>query len=263
MASLANENLVIPDEKTPRVMGYLNVIFGSFLILTNLTMVAFLFIAPTLGRALDRWQSQQNASFDASHRDAIAKAKAKEAAATTEPERAEAHSGVAILEAKTPTKIPSLSIGVRSMDDPRLFACHMVDSFTGMILNIFLIASGGGLLGLREWGRRMAIVVASVALVRRTILMLVAILYIGPIQTAIMAPDLEAMKEQFRTAQAAGAPGFFFSPQWMSAQVSATAIVFAIAASIYPILVLIKLTNRRVRAACLMIAKPPREGGSW
>lgn len=261
MAIPNSDRVVVPDEKTPRRYGLLNVVFASVLLLLNVGMAGFYVLAPALAAGLDRWQAGQNAEMMARHRAGIEEWKKKEAEAPTEAERAAAKQEVARLESSPAPQMPSMTIGMKSMSDPRVVAYGVTEVATGLILNVLMLVGGVGLLGLREWGRKMAVAVAALKLVRLALLVAVCLALIVPIQVAAISKELGQQMEQLNAAQAkAGAAGFFLSPQWISAQSTGGVVLNAIAASVYPILVLVMLNKARVKAACDGSAKPaPRE----
>jgi hypothetical protein len=276
MADQLEGKWVVPNPQIPRSFGMMNLVFGILLFLLGAGFLAAYIIAPGFQKKLvvniKEQQETAKARRDAELVDIKAKetaARAKEAAAKTKEETEKAKEELTSIkeerEALENHVEPDLSamtdmMGWNVMSDIRLTIYYFSEVISGMVLNVLMVISGVGLLGLAEWGRRLALGVAWLKILRWVAMLVVTLIVIVP----IMSEKMDKMFQQVQTqAQSRGktAATPMVGLGQMTAIVSAIGVVFsALVASIFPGISLWFLTRPPTRAACLQrskAAEPP------
>jgi ABC-type transport system involved in cytochrome bd biosynthesis fused ATPase/permease subunit len=237
------------------MIGTLNLIFSSVLLLCGMCLGAsllmqfvFMAIAPKIQETAEKQQQtlrqQQIDIF-----------KAQENAAATDAEKARIAARRQLFEQqKTPT------VPINEMAD--VWANRTVNGFwltdfcSGLFVNILLFASGIGLLAAKSWGRKLAVWVAVLKLIRLLALYGVAIVVVVPEGSKLFA-DLAAKSAAQQRQQQPQPPGQPATPKLDQAFVAVYSIagtVFAVSmivfGSIYPAIMLWVLTRPKVKLAC-------------
>ena len=96
-------------------------------------------------------------------------------------------------------------MGWNIMSDMRLAIYYFAEVTAGMVLNVLMVISGVGLLGLAEWGRRLAIGVAWLKIVRWVAMVVVTMVVIVPITTEKTTKGLQQIQAQAK-AKSGGRP---------------------------------------------------------
>jgi hypothetical protein len=252
MSRNAPESLVIPDEKTPRLFGTLNIVFGSVLLLCNLIQGGFYVAAPMIKNLVETWQVQLNATFKTQAETREAELKRRVVAAKTEADKAQAQADLDAYLAQPKPNVSTMTMGFQGMEDRRIRAYAYTEMLSGIVLNTLMIVSGAALLSLKAWGRKWAVAIAGIKLARLAALVTVSIAMVIPLQVKAMEGQMQGAMAQVKAAPGgAKVPALaFMTPQAMSAMSTAGVILNAIAAAIYPAMVLVMLTKARVKAAC-------------
>jgi hypothetical protein len=140
------------------------------------------------------------------------------------------------------------------MSDPRVSGYYLTDLLSGLFLNVAMLISGIGLVGVKEWGRRWGLWVARLKLLRLVALYGVFLAVILPVQVRLM-------QDGFREMQAGGAMGGDDVPDvgpamatGMSYSLAGWAIATLVIGAIYPAVAWLLLRRESVRAAC---TQPP------
>ena len=258
------ERLILPDEKTARRFGLLNIIFASLLLVGNLWTAGFLFAVPVSMRIVDHIAAVVTASEKNANEAEIKEWTAKAEAATTEDARQEAREKIESLQRGENNQFTVSVTGFRTYQDRRVLAYSIVEVTTGLVLNTLLLVSGAGLIGLREWGRKLAVVTAALKLVRLFTLSAVSIAVVVPITAAMMSKDMAPLVAQMKAKGGPNNPAsMFINPQMFSAQGAGGVVIGLIFASIYPVLLLFQLNKARVKAACQEPMKPESSELNW
>jgi hypothetical protein len=136
--------------------------------------------------------------------------------------------------------------------DIRLAIYYCTELGAGMVLNLLMLVSGVGLLGLAEWGRRLAVGVAWAKIVRWVAITIATMVLVLPITTQKMQKTFDKVEQQTKTRGGGGA----VFPMGSLAQFTVitgaiTAIFESLVFSIYPGLTIWYLTRPPTRAACM------------
>ena len=159
---------VVPNPQVPRSFGLMNIIFGSLLLLLALGHGFWYLYTPTFTRQMQERLNKAEADAKAERDERIANLKKLEAEAKTKEEKAVLKDELDSIEKKTSVSVMPFSnlSSMNVMSDKRIAAYYAVEVSAAVILNVLMIVSGAGLLGLAEWARRMAIVVAQLKILR-------------------------------------------------------------------------------------------------
>jgi len=259
---------VVPNPQIPRTFGILNIIFGIILLLVGAFYAAMFFMAPRLTKQLQAQMVQVQATRQAEIKIQIAKLKEQEDTAKSDAEKQQLQAArVAIESAPAPdiTGFNELSTW-NIFSDRRLAIFYCSELGLGMLLNLLMIIAGGGLMALAEWGRRLALGVAWLKILRWIGMIIVTLTLVVPI-------TMERMQSAFAKIEAQTQRGGAAAPIPMTelARISAISsavltVVGAVVACIYPAFTLWFLTHPRARAACLAVSSkpaPPGEPREW
>jgi hypothetical protein len=247
MASQPRSQWVVPNTGIPRTFGLLNVIFGVMLLLGGIGSVAWVLMAPTIGKAMQAQRRETLAKAKAEREARIADLKKQEAAAKTEAEmeqlRTEREAAESVPE---PPEPPDVTIW-DTYADPRYRAYFCGEVSLGIVLNIAMIVAGAGMLATAEWGRRLAIGVAWGKIVRLVAMAVITLTVIVPMTAEYTQPSLDKIAAQARL----GGPAMSNQmAQVMPILGAVGAVGFTVVGSIYPGLAIWFLTRPRARAAC-------------
>jgi hypothetical protein len=237
----------------------LNIIFGILLILYATGVMLMTAIGPRFQNAMITQMEREQASKKAERDSKIADLKKKEASAKTKEEKESIAEEREVLEKRVEPDLSGVMKGAVGMaSDKRLLAISYTSEITGVILNILMVISGVALLRMSDWGRRLALTIASLKIVRWVAITVVTLVVIVPMTTEMTQKMFNEIEKQTK-AQSGGRPMPFpttlFS-QFAAIASAVTSVMTAVFASIYPVLSIWFLTRPATRAACLVRAKP-------
>jgi hypothetical protein len=256
MSNALPPGYAVPNTSLPKTTGTLNIIFASFVLFFVAFQIAMTFLAPML---IDFAQSsirEGQAKAEASRKQQIEALKADEAEAKTEAEKGRIRGEIKAIEARPAAAGPDMKALMGQMDNPVIRAYTWTDMITALILNVLMLASGIGLLRLKESARRLAIWVAGLKLARLAALLLIQMVFILPMTTKMQ-------REMFAQMGASGAPNA--QAMEMTAKMGAAAsvamtVIISVLAMIWPIVMIVLLTRPGSRAACLAASTRPPAG---
>jgi hypothetical protein len=242
----------------PKVIGILNIVFGSALALGGLCCGVYLLtlssLSPVIGAQQNLMQQQFQASQVAERTAALDQLKQALEAAEADDEKQRIQAEIDALEATPMAVMPAMPDMTKmyGMNNPRVIGFSSVDMLSSILLNVVLIVSGVGLVALREWGRKLAIIVAGLKIARLLVLQTISIIFIVPAMAKQMAEAMEQMMSQMPSGSGGGPPPGFSSNFAMvyGTSMTVTAVCMVIFGSIYPCIVLWVLTRPQAKAAC-------------
>ena len=199
---------------------------------------------PTMQAAQQGMQQQ----VEKERQSKINKLKAEEDKAETPAEQDQLKAEREQLENAPSAKMPDMS-KLYGFNDRRVTGYFAIDFGTALVLNVMLLISGIGLLGLKPWARRLGIYTSIAKIARLVVLYTGYIVVIMPIQVAAMTEMIAEMSRiQPRGPQ--GPP-----PQQMGTMMglgmTMYAVVFVLLAIIYPAISWYLLCRPSVKAACV------------
>ena len=246
-----------PKSGTPRVLGMLNIVFGAALVLggiccgINAMMQSALM--PILAAQQQQMQQQIKSTQEAARAEKLSKLDEREQAATTDEEKSSIQSERQAVQSSPTVLMPVMPdmSKMYGMNDPRVLGYSIIDIFTGILFNIFLLISGAGLVAMKEWGRKMAIWVAAIKIARLVVLQTCSVIFVAPVMAKGMADTLQEMLSQMPPGP--GGPPPQFGPQLTTVygtMMTVSAICLLGFGAIYPGILLWMLTRDDAKAAC-------------
>jgi hypothetical protein len=239
---------VQPNTSVPRVIGTLNIIFAICLLLCGACYGLQVLMQSAMAPMMAAQQQQFQAAMAAERQKEIHNLREEEKAAKTDEEKAQIQAQIKAFQAQPLPTMPDMT---KLTKDVRVQGYCLADIVTGMVLNVVMLISGIGLVGLKEWGRVTALWVAAIKIVRLVVLYGVFIVVIVPI---ITKQFIEIFEEMAKAAPpGAGGPGaqeMETAGTFMGYMMTGTGIAIMIVGAIYPAVVLWLLSRPRVKAAC-------------
>lgn len=246
---------VLPTPQRAKLVGTLNIVFASLVLVYIVFQIAMLFFAPAIVQMSGDMVKQAQVKADQQRKDQLEELRQQAAAAKTAEEKSQIEVRLHALEKSPQVTMPDMSKVTDMMKAPAFQAYVWSDLISGLVLNVAMLISGIGLLRLKEWGRMMALWIFGLKIVRLCALTLLTIIIIIPI-TSRMASEMMAGMAQ----SGAGAPPtamFGDLARLQAALGSVQAVLGAAFGSIWPIVGIVLLTRRGTRAACqAAVAKP-------
>src|SRR5262249_34574890 len=130
---------VVPTPRIPKVLGILNIVFASGLILGGLCMAAYAAMLPMIGKAMTEIQKKADAEIEKKKAADLEAIDAQEKVAKTESEKQDLESRR--LEIRSRPKVTinaSMDFEKMGLSDPRIKIYGWVDSLTAIVLNVLL-----------------------------------------------------------------------------------------------------------------------------
>jgi hypothetical protein len=250
---------VVPNPGVPRTFGIMNIVFGVLLLLFGLGSAAMMILGPTFMKQVQAQTQQATEKAKAERAARISELKKKEDAAKSEEEKKELR--IERQAAESVPEPPDLSDVTNwgdMMSDPWYAGYYWTEVSSGVLLNIAMIVAGAGLVAMAEWGRRLALGVAWLKILRLTAIMIITLVVILPMTTERTKRMFDKMEAQIKTKGGAG-PGVGFSASMSQATAvfgAVSSVGTAVLGSIYPALALWFLTRPGARAACARRSPP-------
>jgi hypothetical protein len=253
MSNALPPGYAVPNTSLPKTTGALNIFFASLILLFVALQIGMTLLAPMLIDLAQGSINEAQAKAEASRKQQIDALKAEEAEAKTDEEKGRIRGQIKAIEAQPKPAGPDMKALMGQMDSPVIRAYTWTDMVTALVLNVLMLASGIGLLRLKESARRLAIWVAGLKLARLAALLLIQMVFILPMTTKMQ-------REMFAQMGASGAPNA--QAMEMTAKMGAAAsvamtVIISVLAMIWPIVMIVLLTRPGSRAACLAASKGP------
>jgi hypothetical protein len=255
---------VVPNPQIPRTFGTMNLVFGILMFLVGAGYIAITIVGPSFQKQMVGQIEQQQAKNKAERDAKVAELKAKEEAAKTNEEKDTLKDEREALESNVEPDLSAMNemMGFNVFSDVRIAIYTFSELISGMILNVLMVISGVGLLGLAEWGRRLAISVAWLKIIRWVAMIVVTLVLILPITVQKVQKMTDSIQAQVQVQTKSGgrAPPpmpMMYLKMFASIAGAVSMIFTALIASIYPVLSIWFLTRPPARAACLIPSMPP------
>ncbi len=247
------EGLTVPKPGIPKTLGILNVIFGVLLVLMGLCGIVGLAAAPAMFGQIEKIAKEAQSKVEEQEKaqiktfdDRIAAAKDDEEKKKIEQEKANA------IAVQPKIATPDMSAATDVFKDPTIMAVNYAGAISGLVLHILLLVSGIGLIRLAPWGRTLGIWWAALQIVQVIALLVATLVYVMPANQVNVEKQI-AKLEAAEKAQGGG-PGAASAAQMtkaMNAMAGPIAVGQSLSGMIYPVILLILLSTKGARAACL------------
>ncbi len=265
MSTAQQGKWVVPNPQIPRSFGLMNIVFGALLLLTALGYGFWYLYTPTFMKQMQTTVKAEQDREKVDRETKIADLKKQEAEAKTDEEKKSLTEERKDLEIEKKVTTPILDFSnMNPMADKRVATYYAIEVSASVILNVLMIVSGAALMGLTEWGRRLAILVSQLKIARWIAMTIVQLVLILPIGMEMSQKAMAQMEVQIKAQPGgAGMPpmrqfvqiGMIFSAVWM---------IFAAAiACIYPALEWWYLSRPPSRAACMKLPAKPETDLTW
>jgi hypothetical protein len=245
---------VLPRPRIPAVVGMLNIIFASFLMLISLWLAAYNTSMPVTTRAMTQMLKKGEADAEAKREAELKALEEAEKRAATEKEKQALETQRKALAARPKWELPiGMDFEKLGLKGTRVAVFSWVDVSTAVLLDILMIAAGVGLLRREMWGLNLALATAAAKILRLVLLYGYATIAIIPaVAQGSGRVAFEAVTQQTR-ATGGSLPAWLnatFYTQMYSIMYTAMAVSVMIFGAIYPAIALWFLSRPGARAAC-------------
>lgn len=251
-----------PNFRLTRLVGIFNVNFAVLLILGGICMGGYTITIPVWTRLMTQIQSQATKQLETSRKQSIKAALEAEEQAKTEKEKFEAAVRRAEIENRPPASLPAgMDLTKLGMDSPTFMAWTWTEVFSGIVVNLMMLASGIGLLSWRPWARKLGIWTAFLKIVRLVLAYGFFVLVIVPVfahNLGQMVVEMMASQPGMMGGRGAAPPAEMFERIY-AIMYSGMGVGYVVLAVIYPILLIWLLTRPGVKSACSGLLKLPKE----
>lgn len=232
---------LVADARLARTVGVLNIVFGLLLLLGcnvsgGLSMIGGAVAVPLIDQALQLARNEARSEIEELEK----KVRDEPDNRSAQGELRSARRTVRELD-----KIPNLDPLAKTYGSRESIGYAVVDNLLGVPLNLAMIASGVGILSLRSWGRKLAIVTMILKIVRTVPTQLFYIFVLAP-QYARGTAEFLAGTVPPEQAPAGLQEAFYSSYLGMFI---GTGITMLLVAPIYPAVCWFLLTRPKVKAA--------------
>lgn len=238
---------VEPNSSLPKTLGVLNIVFACVLMLCGLCAGANVGMQAVMGPMMAAQREQLTQTLQAEHQAKLKKLQDDIDATDDEEEKSALQ---AKLKKEQAMPVPTIPDTTKMVASPVMKTYMLADAVTGVLLNLLMLASGIGLLALKEWGRSLALWVAGLKIIRLVALYGYCALVVAP----EWAQQVRRVFDEINKSVPQG--GKTISPQEMNqmttvmgAMMTGTCIAMIVLGAIYPLVLLVALTRRRVKAA--------------
>ena len=248
MPSQAPKGFVLPDVRKARTFGLAGVIIASISLLAfDLGGAAYYAFLPSMAKMTHEMEKQMVRQQKEEREARLEELREQEAEAKTAAEKKVAHDDLADLEATPAPPTPPMSYMFEGYSDRRVLTLLWVDAGANLVLNILMIVGCGGLIALREWGRKTAIVSAILKVVECVLMTFVLVVVAAPIIGELMGARLNTyMSEMAASSAGSGAPrGLPDIRMPLTIFNAAAFVVLGLLGLIWPIILLVGIAQER------------------
>ena len=251
MEALKPAGYIVPNPRIPKVIGILNIVFASGLLICGLCTGLSLVVTPFMTSELNKVQQKAQSKLDSQRKAQITELEEQEKAARSEADKEVLRTQRQQLEAAPPPTVPNMNFGKMGFNDPRMQAYAWTDLATGILLNLAMLTAGIGLVMRKPWSPGLGSWVAVFKIFRLIALYSFFALVLVPIIVTSMVELLETMAKQ----QAMGGPPTPMPPAgWLgrvyTVMYTAYCMGIIVVGSIYPAITIWLLNKPGARAAC-------------
>jgi hypothetical protein len=265
-----------PQPGLPRTIGYLNLLFGTILLACGGTCLKLSSGFLTQYSPLELEPRATRDALEQMRRDTLSELIAQEKRAKTEPERLRLQKTRAGLESVSADLTGKVDFAKINHDLPWLGRYLGADIISGPVLDVAMLIAGVGLVLLKGWGRRMAVGVAALKIVRLLVLTGLLVFLVVPQMTDLLGQfartdigskvftgQLEIANAQ-RSAAGAGALDLSAGDmvQIFRAMGYVSALMMLGMGLIYPVVTLVVLARPGARLACQPVRPGAAEPGA-
>jgi hypothetical protein len=263
MSSEAGPSSVASTAFLPRAFGVMNIVFGLILLTCLPCLVGYVALIANVGKIVETSNARVEVAFQKGRTAQLKSIEARQKKAETPEEKQSLiRERQRVLATSAPVPpAPDMGPYFGAFKDWRVIACYAGDVATSMVFNLAMIISGVGLVRLREWGRKSALWIAGIKVVRLVLVCAAYYFIAGPISSAsfekaylenIRYLENASGKPEVEGTSIHGSPeaAAARSAQSMRAMNTVSVGALLILGAIYPILSLWLLQTPDAIAAC-------------
>jgi hypothetical protein len=260
MDDLEPAGQVLPNPRIPKVMGILNIVFASGLILFGICMGAYIALLPLLSKGMVQMQKKAEADLRKEQEVQLKELDEAEKAVVAEAEKEALKEQRKTLEARPQVAMPmTMDFDKLGMNTPRVRAYYWTEIVTGLLLNVLMIVSGIGMVRRKLWGINLGIYTAAAKLAR--LLLVYSFFALAVVPPLAEGSGKMAGEMMIQQQKAMGRPvPKGLDPAYMTkvyyVTYTLTAVAMIVFGSIYPAISLWLLTRPGAKAACDEKAPP-------
>jgi hypothetical protein len=254
---------VAPNFRLPRLVGILNVMFSTQILICGLFMGGYVLTIPLMARVFSQLQGQVEQQAETARKTQLKALAEDEEKAKTEQEKIEVAARRIELENRPKGMLPAtVDFTQMGMSSPEFLAFSWTEILTGLALNVMMLVSGIGLMSWKPWARSLGLWTAGLKIVRLALVYGFFILAIVPplgLKMAKVAVDMINMQGTPFPRSPGGAPPADLFARVYTVMYSGMGLGFMLFGMIYPAILLWLLTRPGVKAACSGRLKLPKE----
>ena len=263
MSDATSPGGLIPNYRTPRLIGILNIVFACALLLCGLGSAVYVAVLPALAKGMGQFTKQAEDNLKAQRKQQVDALIDQEKQAETDEQKAEIAERRKMLEAAPTPKLATMpDLNNMGFNDPKMVAWWGSETVSGLVLNVMMLVSGVGLASYKAWGRALAVWTAALKIARLWLAYSIFTVAIAPplaqrVGTAVGKMMADQQQAMGRPGQGMPPADFFiktYTIMW-----TATGVGMMTLGVIYPALVLWFLTRPPVKLAFAGASKPKTE----
>jgi hypothetical protein len=246
--------MIIPNPQAVKTLGMLSIVFSSMILFCDTCTGFSQAFGAVFARVMDVNMRGLQSGVDTAWKQEERTLKRREAAAKTPEEKASAQRALSSFQSRPRPVIQTTNMK-QTMDqfkDPVTAAVTWTSLGTSFLLNGMMLAGGIGLILLADWGRKLSIWVAILKIARLFLLVVVTFVVIMPKTVALQRAqfrEIEAKQKEASGGKQVAGPDMGMIGNVAIASSYASILSYYLVAPIFPIILLIALNRRRVRAA--------------
>jgi hypothetical protein len=253
---------VAPNFRVPRLVGILNVMFSTQILVCGLFLGAYTLTIPVMARFFSQLQVQVERQAETARKTQLKALAEDEAKAKTDQEKIEVAARRIELENRPKGMLPpTVDFTQIGLGAPEFIAFCWTELLTGYALNIALLVSGIGLMSWKPWARSLGVWTAALKIVRLALIYGYFILAVVPPlgqKMAKVAVDMLTMQGTPFPSRG-GTPPVDMLVRIYTVMYSVMGLGFMVFGVIYPAILIWVLTRPGVKAACSGRLKLPKE----
>ncbi len=251
MESTDQGGYVVPNVRIPKVLGILNIVFASGILLCGLCSGFYYMMLPGLMKASVTMQQTAVKQFEEEQKADLKKLEEAEKAAKSEEDKA------AIEEQRIEVRSrPKPTFGLNDpstlgLDSPKLKAYMWADLLTSLVLNLMMLVAGIALVNRKPSGITLGLWTAGLKIIRLILIYsLFAIVVVPPLAQSMGKIAIQAMNAQVTGKPMPPSIDMAFLVRTYTIMYTVGAVGMIVVGSIYPIVSLWLLSRPGARAAC-------------
>ncbi|MBY0397982.1 MAG: hypothetical protein K2X91_16150, partial [Thermoleophilia bacterium] len=260
--SPAPTRMVPPNFRTPRLLGIVNFLISSQILVCGLGMASYLAVLPLVAEVTQSIVDEAGRAEDKKKEAALAGLDAEIKAAKTDVEKAVLAERRKAVESRPRMMMPTMDFSAMGLTDRRVIAWSWAEVISGIVVNVLMLVSGVGLMSWKKWAWTMGVWTGWLKILRLLVLYGIFIAVVSPVMSqgmAKMATDMIAQQQAALGGGGGAPPPTQMLTQIYSVMNAAIGVMMIVGGAIYPAILLWLLHRPPVKSACSGAFLPPKE----